>query len=77
MQYQNIAKLNSKMTKQCNINPLSANPTKWSDTLKQFIGNLPTNLLSVFDHFEKLALKGFKNTAKNDAKLKQCNIKTI
>ena len=46
------------MTKQCNINPLSANPTKWSDTLKQFIGNLPTNCLSVFDHFEKLALKG-------------------
>ena len=23
-----------------NINPLSANPTKWSNTLKQFVGNL-------------------------------------
>ena len=22
------------------FNPLSANPTKWSDTLKQFVGNL-------------------------------------
>ena len=33
------------------FNPLSANPIKWSNTLKQFIGNLPTNCLSVFDHF--------------------------
>ena len=41
-----------------NLNPLSANPTKWSNTLKQFFGNLPTNCLSVFDHFLKLALKG-------------------
>ena len=40
------------------ISPLSANPIKWSNTLKQFIGNLPTNFLSVFDHFVKLALKG-------------------
>ena len=39
-------------------NPLSANPTKWSNTLKQFVGNFPTNYLSVFDHFVKLALKG-------------------
>ena len=38
-------------------NPLSANPTKWSNTLKQFVGKLPTNCLSVFDHFVKLALK--------------------
>ena len=42
------------------INSLSANPTKWSNTLKQFVGNLPTNCLSVFDHFVKLALKGLK-----------------
>ena len=42
------------------INPLSANPTKWSNTLKQFIGKLPTNCLSVFDHFVILALKGLK-----------------
>ena len=40
------------------IKPLSANPTIWSNTLKQFVGKLPTNCLSVFDHFVKLALKG-------------------
>ena len=40
------------------LNPLSANITKWSNTLKQFVGNLPTNCLSVFDHFVRLALKG-------------------
>ena len=33
------------------LNPLSANFTKWSNTLKQFVGKLPTNCLSVFDHF--------------------------
>ena len=40
------------------LNPLSAKITKWSNTLKQFVGNLPTNCLSVFDHFVGLALKG-------------------
>ena len=40
------------------LNPLSVNPTKWSNTFKQFVGNLPTNCLSVFDHFMGLALKG-------------------
>ena len=44
------------------FNPLSANPTKWSNTHKQFIGKLPTNCLSVFDHFVKLELKGLKRT---------------
>ena len=39
------------------FNPLSANPTKWPNTLKQFVGSLPTNYLSVFDHFVGLALK--------------------
>ena len=34
------------------------NPTKWSNTLKQFVSNLPTNYLSVFDHFVKLVFKG-------------------
>ena len=43
------------------FNPLSANPTKWSNTPKQFVGNLPTNCLSVFDHFVILALKGLRN----------------
>ena len=33
--------------KKLEINPLSANPTKWSNTLKQFVC-----------HFVKLALKG-------------------
>ena len=40
------------------FNPLRANPTKLPNTLKQFVGNLPTNCLSVFGHFVKLALKG-------------------
>ena len=39
------------------INPLSANPTNWSNVLKQFVSSLPTNYLSVFDHFVGLALK--------------------
>ena len=43
------------------FNPLSANATKWSNKLKQFFGKLPTNCLSVFDHFVGLALKGLKN----------------
>ena len=43
------------------LNPLSANPTNWSNTLEQFVGNLPTNCLSVFDHFVNLALKGLKS----------------
>ena len=43
------------------INPLSANFTKWSNTLKQFVGKLPTCCLSVFDHFVGLAIKGLKH----------------
>ena len=39
------------------IIPFSANFIKWSNTLKQFVGNLPTNCSSVFDHFVGLALK--------------------
>ena len=39
------------------VNPLSANPTKRSNTFKQFAGNLPTNCLSVFDHFVGFRLK--------------------
>ena len=42
------------------FNPFSANFTKWSNTLKQFVVNLPTNCLSMFDHFLRLALKGLK-----------------
>ena len=43
------------------FNPLRAKITKWSNTLKQFVGNLPTNCLSVFDHFVGLALKGLNS----------------
>ena len=38
------------------INPLSANPTKCSNTVKQ-------NCLSVFDHFVGLAFEGLRNDA--------------
>ena len=45
------------------FNPFSANFTKWSNTFKQFVGNLPTNCLSVFDHFVELAVKGLNYNA--------------
>ena len=32
-------------------------PTKWSNTVKQFMGKLLTNCLTVFDYFLGLALK--------------------
>ena len=38
------------------IKPLSANPTKWSNTLKQIVGKLSTNCLNVF----QVVLKGSK-----------------
>ena len=47
------------------INPLSASLTKWSNTLKQFAGKLPTNCLSVFNHFVGLGLKELKKLPKN------------
>ena len=40
------------------LNPLSANITKWSNTLKQFVGKFRTNCLIVFDHFVGWVLKG-------------------
>ena len=46
------------------INLLSNNPTKWLNTLKQSVGKLTTNCLSVFGDFVKLALKGLKMTQK-------------
>ena len=45
------------------LNPLSAKFIKWSNTLKQFVGKLPTNCLSVFGHFSGLALKGLSASA--------------
>ena len=50
------------MTGKC-LNPLSAKFIKWSNTLKQFVGKLPTNCLSVFGHFSGLALKGLSASA--------------
>ena len=43
------------------VNPLRANPIKWPNTLKQFVGKLPTNCLSVFGHFVNLVPKGLKD----------------
>ena len=39
------------------LSPLNSNPTKWSNTLKQFVGCCQQIVLSVFDHFMGLALK--------------------
>ena len=45
---------------------LSAKFTRWSNTFKQFVGNLPTNCLSVLDHFGGLVLKGLNPMAKKE-----------
>ena len=45
-------------------NPIGANPIKWPNTLKQFVGKLLTNCLSVFGHFVNLALKRLMPRAK-------------
>ena len=50
--------LTTRNTTHILFKPLSANFTKWSNTVKQPVGKLPTNCLSVFDHFLGLALKG-------------------
>ena len=42
------------------MNPLTYNPTKWSNTLKSICRLLLTNCLSVFDYFSGLPLKGLK-----------------
>ena len=42
------------------FNPFGPNFTKWSNTLKQFVGNLPTNCVSVFDCFVGFWLKGLR-----------------
>ena len=60
----NWQKVNIPCSTIYNINPLNANLTKWSNTLKQFVGKLPTNCLSVFDHFMNLALKGLTTVGK-------------
>ena len=47
------------------VNSLSAYPTKWPNTLKQFVGNLPTNCLSVFEDFLGLAPNGLTHLRPN------------
>ena len=47
------------------VNPLSANITKYSKILKQFVGKLLTICLSVFDHFVGLVLTGLKKCRMN------------
>ena len=54
----NVKFLGVNIDRGLKFNPLSANPEKWSNTLKQIVGKLPTICLSVFDHFSGLALKG-------------------
>ena len=55
------------------INPLNANPTKWSNTLNQFVGNLPTNCLRMFDHFVNLAFKGLISSLQQNLKIRKCS----
>ena len=52
------------------LNPLSANFTKWSNTHKA--SKLPTNCLSVFDHFVGLTLKGLTLTLFFKLKKRNC-----
>ena len=58
----------------CNLNPFGTNFTKWSNTLKQFVGNLQTNCLTVFDHFVGLALKELSIVGKMSAEKEMLNI---
>ena len=44
-----------------NIQTYNKRTTKWPNTLKQFVNNLPTNCLSVFGHFMGLAFKTCSN----------------
>ena len=56
------------------VNPLSSNPTTWSNTLKQFVGNLPTNCLSVSDHLVGSALKGLSAVELGFDELEFCEV---
>ena len=65
LHFENVYEVDGKRKQQWSINPLNANPTKWSNTLKQFVRNLPSNYLSVFDHFVRLTLEGLKVLTNN------------
>ena len=53
-----VLALELRIINQMSLNPLTSSATKQSNTLKQFVSNLSTSCLSVFDHFLGLALKG-------------------
>ena len=66
--WSSIVKLNLQLSnshrRYC-IYPLSTNFTKLSNAFKQFIGKLPTNCLSMFDHFVGLAPKELSFSLQN------------
>ena len=55
------------------IKSLCTHPTKCSNTLKQLVDNLPTNCLSVFDHFVELKLNGLSVVKKGQLFSNFCN----
>ena len=59
------------------VNPLSKKLTKWPNTLKQFVGNLPTNCLNVFGHFIGLAIKGLNSSSSKPSSTVTMNRKTL
>ena len=59
-QIQGYSKPWHSQTCSCVLTLSAANPLKWSNTLKQFVRKVPTNCLSMFDHFVGLALKGLR-----------------
>ena len=63
LEKQHITSYNCFSSQLYNFNPLSANFTKWSNTFNQFVARLPTNCLSVFDHFVGLAFKGLRTNS--------------
>ena len=64
MFFSSIKEINTLISK--GISNICLTLTKWSNTLKQFVGNLSTNCLSVFDHFVGLAPKGLKVTTQKN-----------
>ena len=59
--FQSLNLLNKCLVYISNLfNPLSADFTKWSKHAQTICRLLPTNCLSMFDHFVRLALKGLK-----------------
>ena len=55
--------MNIKDTRVRFASPFKRQPHKMV-ILKQFVGTLPTNCLSVFDHFVRLVFKGLNVTRK-------------